>query len=284
MNRHFLQPKLVRLCIVLLTALTSNTGQADVLTALNSARQHGCSDMAIGKLQLNRKLNNAARQYSKGYRPNDAAHAQGYEMMQLASLHLEGFSNDMELQSLLAQRSCSIVGDADARDVGYFQRGSAVWILIGTARGDPGKPAVASKQVLMLVNKARALARRCGNESFTATTALKLNELLTDAAQHHASDMAKYHYLDHEGHDGSTHAQRVSRTGYQWKIVGENIAGGVGTAQDVVDGWLDSPHHCANIMDPKYTEMGVAFAINDGDDKYGIYWAQEFAAPKTAKK
>jgi uncharacterized protein YkwD len=201
----------------------------------------------------------------------------------LASLHLEGFDNDVELQKLLLRRSCNIVGDADARDVGYFQRGSAVWILIGAARGDPGKPAFASKQVLMLVNKARAQARRCGNESFVATTPLKLNEQLTEAAQHHASDMAKYHYLEHEGRDGSTHAQRVSRTGYEWKIVGENIAGGVGTAQEVVDGWLDSPHHCANIMDPKYTEMGVAFAINDDDETYSVYWAQEFAVPKPQK-
>ncbi len=270
--------RLITGCI-LITLLTCGA-RANVLASINYAREHGCSERAINKLQLNKNLNEAAKRYSQGTKPSDAAHSVGYEMTQLASLHLEGFNNDAELQRLLLWRYCNIVGDADARDLGYFQRGSAVWILIAAARGNPGKPAVASQQVLQLVNQARAQPRRCGKESFAATSPLKLNALLTQAAQLHANDMARHRYLEHEGRDGSTPVVRVGRTGYQWKIVGENIAAGAGTAEVVVNDWLGSPGHCANIMSPKFTEMGVAFAINKDDQEYGVYWAQEFAAPK----
>jgi len=47
---------------------------------------------------------------------------------------------------------------------------------------------------------------------------------------------------------------------YQEKLVGENIAYGPKTADEVVQGWLDSPGHCANIMDPRFAEMGIAYA------------------------
>jgi len=50
------------------------------------------------------------------------------------------------------------------------------------------------------------------------------------------------------------------------------------TADEVVAGWLGSPEHCANLMDPLYREMGVAFAVNPHDQR-GVYWAMEFGTP-----
>jgi len=95
----------------------------------------------------------------------------------------------------------------------------------------------------------------------------------------YARDMAAWGYMDHTGRDGSTPAQRVTRGGYRWSEVGENLASGVMTPEQVVAGWLASAEHCANLMDPRYRHMGVAFAVNPYD-KRGVYWAMEFAAPR----
>jgi hypothetical protein len=50
-------------------------------------------------------------------------------------------------------------------------------------------------------------------------------------------------------------------------------------AAEVVNTWLASPGHCANLMNPRYSDMGVAYAVNPDSEKV-IYWAQVFAAPE----
>jgi uncharacterized protein YkwD len=85
--------------------------------------------------------------------------------------------------------------------------------------------------------------------------------------------------MAHTGRDGSTPAQRITRGGYRWSEVGENLASGVMTAEDAVRGWLGSPEHCANLMDPLYRHMGVGFAVNAHDQR-GVYWAMEFGTPR----
>jgi uncharacterized protein YkwD len=62
-------------------------------------------------------------------------------------------------------------------------------------------------------------------------------------------------------------------------MVGENLASGVMTAEEVVNGWLHSPHHCANLMTGRFTEMGIAFAINPRTDS-GVYWTQTFGTTR----
>jgi uncharacterized protein YkwD len=61
-------------------------------------------------------------------------------------------------------------------------------------------------------------------------------------------------------------------------MVGENLATGIMTPEEAVSGWLHSPHHCANLMEPRFTQMGVAFAVNERDEA-GVYWTQEFGRP-----
>ena len=77
----------------------------------------------------------------------------------------------------------------------------------------------------------------------------------------------------------STPQQRVSRGGYAWSISGENLALGRMTAREAVDGWLASPGHCANIMEPRFRETGIALAVGRASDR-PTYWVQVFAAPK----
>ena len=113
-----------------------------------------------------------------------------------------------------------------------------------------------------LANEARARARRCGSKSFAAAPPLTLAPKLTSAAREHAKDMARHSEFEHEGSDGSTPAERVTREGYAWRTVGENIASGPTTAEEVMEGWLASPGHCENLMDPRFTEMGIAYVVD----------------------
>ena len=67
------------------------------------------------------------------------------------------------------------------------------------------------------------------------------------------------------------------RAGYRPRISGENIAFGPQSAEEVVAGWLGSPGHCANIMGPRFQEIGVGVA--SGRKRGRIYWVQTFGAP-----
>jgi uncharacterized protein YkwD len=91
--------------------------------------------------------------------------------------------------------------------------------------------------------------------------------------------MARNNYFSHRGRDGSDPAQRVERAGYRYRATGENIAGGQMQAEDAMAAWVKSPEHCANLMNPAYTEMGVAYAVDPGSDM-GVYWAQAFGLPR----
>jgi len=147
------------------------------------------------------------------------------------------------------------------------------------AASQSGTSASGSDRVLELVNEARAAARRCGFKRHDAAPPLARSAVLERAALAHARDMAARSELDHAGGDGSTPGARATRAGYGWRAVGENIAFGQRTAEQVVASWLNSPGHCANLMDADFTEMGVASAVAPGG-KATIYWVQLFAAPR----
>jgi uncharacterized protein YkwD len=101
---------------------------------------------------------------------------------------------------------------------------------------------------------------------------------LERAAAEHSQDMANHNYFDHTGRDGSSPAIRATRSGYKWRTVGENLASGIMTPEEVVSGWVGSPHHCANLMDGRFTQMAVAYAVNNTSNN-GIYWTQLFGTP-----
>lgn len=133
-------------------------------------------------------------------------------------------------------------------------------------------------RVVELVNAARARPRRCGSERFAAAPPLNPSRKLNDAASAHARDMARRKYFEHEGHDGSQPRDRVRRAGYESRLTGENIAYGPLSAEEVVAGWLASPGHCENIMEPRFRDIGVGVAI--GRKRGQIYWVQNFGAPR----
>jgi uncharacterized protein YkwD len=133
-------------------------------------------------------------------------------------------------------------------------------------------------RVVDLVNEARGRGRKCGSEKFAAAPPLAVSRKLTDAAEDHARDMMKKKFFDHRGSNGSQPKDRVLRAGYQPRLSGENIALGPESAEEVVAGWLNSPGHCANIMEPRFEEIGVGLGI--GKKRGQIYWVQTFGAPR----
>ncbi|MFH1830915.1 MAG: CAP domain-containing protein [Pseudomonadota bacterium] len=133
---------------------------------------------------------------------------------------------------------------------------------------------------LGLVNRARSVGRKCGDKSFSPAPPLTWSNELAAAALAHARDMADNDYYSHCGRKGdikptdagtngcppgTTQAwDRAKEAGYATSYVGENIAMGQSTTTEVMSDWLNSPGHCANIMNPEYRDIGVAFARGKG--------------------
>ncbi len=130
------------------------------------------------------------------------------------------------------------------------------------------------QEMLELVNEARMNKRRCGGKKHDAVAPLQWSDKLAQAAQKHADDMADNDFFDHAGSDKSTVVMRIEREGYLWRAAGENVAMGPRSVSQAVQGWLDSPGHCSNIMNGDFTQIGAALSHN------GQYWVQVFGAPR----
>lgn len=146
---------------------------------------------------------------------------------------------------------------------------------------DAGCQSVATimQEMTQFINEARGLARQCGEYgSFQETGVILWNEQLYQAADSHSQDMSSNNFFDHTGSDGLNVDMRILAAGYTAIAWGENISAGHNNSRDVVNSWLNSPGHCANIMTPAFTEIGSACAGNISAD-YGTYWTLVFAAP-----
>ncbi len=130
------------------------------------------------------------------------------------------------------------------------------------------------------VNAARAAARSCGDQNFAATKPLTWNDKLFTAAALHSLDMAQNNYFDHNSRDGTRFSQRITAAGYSWSTAGENIAAGQPTISSVMQGWLQSPGHCKNIMNPNFKEIAVACVKGLPSSSYSKYWTMELASPR----
>ncbi|MEE2788857.1 MAG: CAP domain-containing protein [Myxococcota bacterium] len=131
-------------------------------------------------------------------------------------------------------------------------------------------------QVLALTNEARAQRRVCGQYGvFEPVGPVMTNEALRCAARAHTIDMVNRAFFDHTSPDGDGPAERALEAGYDWIAVGENIAAGSTTPRDVVDGWLESPGHCQNIMSDSFTELGVGYSPRKAGP-FRHFWTQVF--------
>ncbi|MEV6192952.1 sigma-70 family RNA polymerase sigma factor [Streptomyces sp. NPDC051920] len=126
-------------------------------------------------------------------------------------------------------------------------------------------PATTVAQVVALVNKERAAAG-CGP--------LTEDPQLEDAAQAHSDDMAARNFFEHTNPDGVDPGKRITAAGYRWSTYGENIAKGQETPESVMESWMNSPGHRANILNCSFKNIGVGVHKGSG----GPWWTQDFGA------
>ena len=266
-------------------AVGAEASANDLYAEINRARAGEGHCAVAGKLPAllpRAALEQAAREMARGDNLQNSLQRAGYRSTRSRALTVSGDGVGEHAIAVLArQRYCPQLTDAGLTEVGIYRDARVVWIVMAA----PFAPlagvseATAGQRVLALVNQARAAPRYCGNRAFDAARAVRWNNSLAEASRLHSEDMALYNYFGHNGQDGSAPAQRVERAGYRYRATGENIAAGQMKPEEAVAGWIKSPTHCATLMNPVYTDMGAAFAIN-GNSEMGVYWTQNFGTPR----
>ena len=139
---------------------------------------------------------------------------------------------------------------------------------------DPlGQPAAPDPALARLVELTNAERRRAGAPPLAVDPQLGL------AARRYAAALAGGACFAHDCGPVPALTARVGATGYAWARLGENLAAGQQTPEDVVAAWLASPGHRANLLDPAVTELGLGRAAGG---PYGAYWVQVLATPAPA--
>ena len=122
-------------------------------------------------------------------------------------------------------------------------------------------------QVADLVNKERAAQ---------GLPALKYNAELSKVAEAKAADLRDKNYFSHTSPTYGSPFDMMKSFGIRYTAAGENIAKGYTTPAAVMNGWMNSPGHKANILNSSFTEIGVGYV--SGDNGAG-YWVQMFIRP-----
>lgn len=162
----------------------------------------------------------------------------------------------------------------DTQEVAFTAQDVAATRTFATSLAAPVPEADFMTRVLELTNDIR---RQNGLSD------LSLNNQLQQAAQVHSANMAGQDFFSHYGLDGTMPWDRGENAGYDYRFYGENIAAGQTTPETVVQAWVDSPSHLANILNANYSEIGVGYTYlqNDsGNVNYNHYWAQEFGTQR----
>lgn len=125
-------------------------------------------------------------------------------------------------------------------------------------------------QVMVLTNQVR---------SENGLELLTFNAKLQATAQLQSVNMAEQDFFSHTGQDGLMAWDRAVNEGYDYQTVGENIGAGQRTPEEIVQGWVNSPGHLANILNARFTEIGVGYHYLENDTglvNYNHYWTQVF--------
>ena len=202
-----------------------------------------------------------------------------YPMVNVQAISLSGPRDAAAAMQAVQESFCQVVLDPQFVDIGVSREGREWRIVLARPllAARLGDWQAEGQQLLQLLNSARAQPRQCGAQAFAAAP-LAWNAQLGAAAEGHSRAMANQNFFDHKDRDGRTPGDRAELAGYAGGQIGENIAAGQDSARKVLDGWLTSPGHCANLMNPAFRELGAAYAVDPKSDA-GIYWTALFGAP-----
>ena len=134
----------------------------------------------------------------------------------------------------------------------------------GNDRAEPVDATQQAKEVLEIVNRER---------SKVGLNALTLSNELTDVATVKATDMRDNGYFDHTSPNYGSPFEMMQHFGIQYRSAGENIAAGQRTPEEVMNSWMNSSGHRANILNDSYEQIGIGY-VEGGS--YGTYWVQMF--------
>ncbi|MDO0917640.1 CAP domain-containing protein [Streptomyces sp. DT2A-34] len=144
--------------------------------------------------------------------------------------------------------------------------GDTYWTALWARPLTPGDLSRTAAEVVELTNRERTGA---------GLRPLAVDPLLTTAAQAHSADMVARAFYSHTSPEGSQPWDRAAAAGSTRRSIGENIACGQRSPAEVVEGWMNSPGHRANILKRDFTHIGIGLA---GGGAAGTYWTQLFGA------
>ena len=203
-----------------------------------------------------------------------------YPMVNVQAISLSGPRDAAAAMQAIRESFCQVVLDPQFVDIGV-SRVDREWRivvarpLLSARLGDWNSE---GRKLLDAINAARAKPQQCGTQAMAATTPLVWNETLAQTAQGHSRAMANQNFFDHIDREGRTPGDRADLAGYSGQRIAENIAAGLDSPRKVLDGWLSSPGHCTNLMNPQLRELGAAYATDPKSDA-GIYWTALFGTP-----
>ncbi|MFE6622322.1 CAP domain-containing protein [Streptomyces sp. NPDC057740] len=142
--------------------------------------------------------------------------------------------------------------------------GDTYWTALWARPLGPGDLPRTAAEVVDLTNRERARA---------GLRPLSVDHTLTTAAQAYSADMAARAFYSHTSPEGTQPWDRAAAAGSRMRAIGENIACGQRSPGEVVEGWMNSPGHRANILKRDFTHIGIGFA---GGGPAGTYWTQLF--------
>lgn len=124
-------------------------------------------------------------------------------------------------------------------------------------------------EIVTLLNEERDRGASCGGEPFGSTGPLQVSPELRCASRVHSKDMHDRQFFDHTNPDGDGPSDRFGYAGWSGSGWGENIIAGYSSPEAMVAGWMESPGHCRNIMNPTFTHVGLGYF--HGPNGYGHY-------------
>ena len=204
----------------------------------------------------------------------------GYPMVTVQAISLSGPRDAPAAATALRESFCQVLLDPQFVDIG-IKRVDRDWRIV-LARpllgGHLGDWQAEGQRMLEQINALRAQPRRCVGQDFAAAPPLVWNATLASTAEAHSRAMANGNFFAQLAEDGRTPGDRAELAGYAGAQVAQNIAAALDTPRKVIDGWLTTRSHCANLMNPRFTELGAAYAVDPKSDA-GIYWTALFGSP-----
>lgn len=279
-------PSIPRLAVLtlglVLAAVASAADEAQLIEAINAYRGQvqSCGGQASGELPPLAADPRLALPVNAAGDLQQAMAQAAYPMVNVQSISLSGPRDAGAAMKALEESFCRVVLDPQFVDVGVSRQDRDWRIVLARPllRGGMGDWQAEGQKLLERINAARGQARQCGGKPYAAAQPLAWNATLGGAAEAHSRAMANGNFFDHLDRDGRTPGDRAELAGYSGGLIGENIAAGQDRVDKVVDGWLASSGHCANLMNPGYRELGAAYATDPKSDA-GIYWTALFGAP-----